>query len=191
MQNEDAAGKPREAGASAETLAALMEYIVGRHHAFLRVELPRLEAGIAAWSRDAGAAPDEPRQSLRRIFRRFRSELESHLQKEEQVLFPMIAELESAAARGDKPQKRAFGSIAHPIGMMEQEHQAARLMLEQLRRLAGDAADPAGASAAQQAVRARLAELEADLDVHSRLEDDRLFPRAIALESRQAAKGEA
>ena len=118
-------------------------------------------------------------ESLRTAFPQFRRELEGHLHKEEAVLIPLIVQIESAVSQGRKPARQAFGSIANPIGMMEQEHEAARRSLGAIRKMSG----------ADGETGAKLAALEADLDVHSRLEDEILFPRATALEGRQDRSG--
>ncbi|MGE5644939.1 MAG: hemerythrin domain-containing protein [Acidobacteriota bacterium] len=165
-----------ESAWSGSTLSALIQHIVGKHHAFLRVELPAIERMLAEWGTAAAGEHAGAAQSSRALFRRFRVELEGHLKKEEDVLFPMIEEIEKAAQCGEKTPRQAFGSIAHPIGVMEAEHEFARRCLDALGEVLRRSAVPIE-------IRARLAAMEADLKTHSDLEDRILFPRAIEMES--------
>jgi regulator of cell morphogenesis and NO signaling len=157
------------------TLDALIRHIVRTHHAFLREELPVIDCLIAKWS-TAGEERSSAPQSIRRLFRQFRRELDGHLKKEEDVLFPMIANIESAVTRGARAPRQTFGSIAHPIAIMEAEHEFARQCLEALRDLMRECT-------ISTEIRARMTAVERDLDIHSGLEDRILFPRAIKMES--------
>ena len=58
-------------------------------------------------------------------------ELQSHMFKEEQILFPAIRQLERSAELPRFP----FGTVANPIRMMEHEHDSAGQALEQIRDL--------------------------------------------------------
>lgn len=161
---------------SGATLEALIQHIVGNHHAFLREELPAIDSLIGKWCVAAPGAKDSTPQSFRSLFRQFRRELDGHLKKEEDILFPMIAKIESAARRGEAAPRQTFGSIAHPIAIMEAEHEYSRRCLEALGNIMRQCAIPAE-------IRARMTALESDLETHSALEDRILFPRAIELES--------
>jgi len=154
-------------------LEELIDHIVGTHHVYLRQALPRLTA-VAA----------EALTPLERVFLDLRSELESHMWKEEMVLFPLIRGLLAAEKTGVKPPPAHCGSVNNPIRVMEHEHAAATSALGEMRRLTGDYALPAGAPESHQTLFRGLSELEADLKTHIHLENDILFPRATALESR-------
>ena len=104
---------------------------------------------------------------LRRVFSALRMELESHMMKEEQILFPMIR-----AGRG----REAGG----PVAVMEQEHASAGAALQRLRELTNDFQPPEGACATWKGLWAGLADLESELHLHIHLENNILFPRAMA-----------
>ncbi len=174
MSKTGAAGTPETSWSNA-TLDALIRHIVGKHHAYLREELPAIDHLVGEWNAVPGAHSTTS-QSVRRLFRQFRRELEGHLKKEEDILFPMIVQIERAVARGEKPPRQTFGSIARPIDIMEAEHEFARRCLDALGDIMRECTGPVG-------FRARLAALEADLDIHAGLEDHILFPRAIEMES--------
>lgn len=175
MSKTGAAGAPGTFWCGA-TLDALIRHIVGKHHAFLREELPAIDCLIAKWSAAAGGEYGTVPQSVRRLFRQFRRELDGHLKKEEDILFPMIAKIESAVTCGERAPRQTFGSIAHPIAMMEAEHEFSRICLEALGK-----ALQQGTTSAE--IRARMAAVEKDLEIHSGLEDRILFPRVIEMET--------
>jgi regulator of cell morphogenesis and NO signaling len=164
------------------TLADLIRYIVSRHHAYLRAELPAIDRLLASPAIDNSDARAGERSTLTNIFRQFRRGIEEHLKKEEAVLFPMIEKVETARQAGQELPRFPFGSIAHPISVMEQEHQRARQELAQMRTLTTGYTTLPGLSDGQSAVLRKLKDIESDLEVHSRLEDEVLFPRAIGLE---------
>ena len=63
---------------------------------------------------------------LEKVFRFFKRELENHLRKEEEVLFPLIPQLEAAFDPAPRLPRFPFGPLANPIGVMEEDHDAER-----------------------------------------------------------------
>jgi regulator of cell morphogenesis and NO signaling len=161
----------------------LIVHIVNRHHTFLRRQLPRIEV---IFDRIVGKKPDETGGivlPLGKLFLGLRTELESHLLKEENVLFPYILRLEDARKSGSPTPKAHFGSVKRPIGMMEHEHDSADRVLQEMRRLTnGYPMEGSTCSNWRELFRA-LGELETDLVEHIRLENEILHPRAIRLEA--------
>ena len=155
------------------TLADLIGYIIAKHHTYLREALPAVENLLLPASNDT---------ALMSTFRRFRREMEEHMKKEEAILFPMIDRLEKARETGSAPPKLPFGSIGHPIAVMEEEHERARKELAEIRAVTGDYTRVPSGAGAQTSALDKLKALDADLEIHSRLEDEILFPRAIGLE---------
>ncbi|HEU0035915.1 MAG TPA: hemerythrin domain-containing protein [Kofleriaceae bacterium] len=146
--------------------AELVEHIEQHFHAGLRRELPRLIDGARRIERDHAGHASVPR-GLTDLLETFASELESHMQKEERVLFPILR----TGSRG--------GPVDMPIRMMEREHDSHADELAQIRTLTHDLAVPADASAAWQELYAGLAQLETELRQHIYLENNVLFARAI------------
>jgi regulator of cell morphogenesis and NO signaling len=165
--------------ADAMTLAELADHIERTHHAFLRSELPRLDAITEKVSRVHGDR--EPRlREVRQAFCAFRDELSSHMLKEERILFPMIRALQHASTRP------AFGcgSIANPIHQMESEHQHAGDALATMRAATDDYQPPPWACNTYRAMLDGLANLERDMHQHVHKENNVLFPKAIACEGK-------
>ena len=101
--------------------------------------------------------------------------------KEEQILFPYI---KGMAASGSRPGT-CFGTLQAPIANMIAEHDDAGSLLERLRELTHGYKTPDGACMSYQALYRGLEEFERDLHQHIHLENNILFPRAIALERAQ------
>ena len=97
------------------------------------------------------------------------------MQKEEQVLFPAIRDLEA----GRPAQSHCGSNLQGPISVMEHEHDNAGQALERMRTLSGDYTPPAEACNTFRAMLDALAELESDLHQHIHKENNILFPRAL------------
>jgi regulator of cell morphogenesis and NO signaling len=147
-------------------LEDVIEHILAAYHAPLREELPRLEA-MARKVLDVHRDKDPERLTeLVSVYTGLKHELESHMAKEEQILFPMI--------------RAGQGSMASaPISVMEHEHDSAGAALRRLRELTDDYEVPAAACNTWRALWHGLAALEESLHQHIHLENNILFPRAL------------
>lgn len=144
----------------------LIDYILNRYHAGLREELPRLESMARKVARVHGEKDPERLQRLVQAVLELKAELELHMLKEEQILFPMIREGEGTGADG-------------PIAVMMREHETAGELLQLIRVLTNDYTVPAEACNTWRALWLGLEALEADLHEHIHLENNILFPRAL------------
>lgn len=106
------------------------------------------------------------------------------MHKEELMLFPFLEQYGRSEALGRPLPPVPFGSVANPIGVMEREHEGAGGALLEIRELTRDFEYPSYACSTVRALFDGLKALEADLHVHIHLENNILFPRAIALEKR-------
>jgi regulator of cell morphogenesis and NO signaling len=105
------------------------------------------------------------------------------MMKEERVLFPLVAELETAAATNGRLPAFHCGSVNNPLDVMEDEHEHAGEALAKMRSLTQGYAPPPDACPTYVALLAGLAELEADLHLHIHKENNIMFPRAAKLEA--------
>ena len=168
------------------SLRDLIQHINTRHHEYLKLELPRLRARLDRMAMRHPDRDDALLPRLRAVFVEIQEDLELHLHKEEDILFPSIARMERAVANGQPPPPSPFGTVRNPIGMMEHEHARLQEMLVRMRTIARDYAAPDYACANFRAVFNTLNELEADLHEHIHVENDILHKRAVALEQGQA-----
>jgi len=164
-------------------LDALMQHIVVRHHAYLRKELPLMEKLIAHVRETRGRADVNTLAPLEKVFRFFKRELENHLRREEEVLFPLIRQVETASRSGARPPRFPFGPIANPIGIMEEDHDAERRQIEKMLVMTGNYTGPAETANTFRSLFEGLESLESDMRLHVHLEDHILFPRAGVLEN--------
>jgi regulator of cell morphogenesis and NO signaling len=164
------------------TLGQLIEHIVGKHHAYVKQELPRLQQLLKKVVAVHGATHPELEQ-IQQIFLGVSEELSSHIMKEEHILFPYIVALENAASSGRPKPRPAFGTVSNPVHMMELEHDSAGAALKEIRAFSSNYTPPDGACFSYKTLYAALKEFETDLHQHVHLENNMLFPRAIAMES--------
>jgi regulator of cell morphogenesis and NO signaling len=164
------------------TLTALADHIAATHHAYLRTELPRVDAMTKKVATVHGEH-DARLAQVRDTYAVLAAEMGSHMMKEEQILFPMIRQLEASVS------VPAFhcGSVANPIRVMEMEHDQAGGALAKMRELTDGFTPPDWACNTYRAMLDALAHLENDLHQHVHKENNILFPRAIALEMQKAA----
>ena len=166
------------------SLAALTTHIEQTHHDYMKKALPRLAELMArVVEAHGGNHPDLIETAA--VYGALRAELEDHLQKEEQVLFPMIRGMEASGSAAGLH----CGSVNAPIGVMEHEHDNAGAALRRLRELTDDYTTPADACPTYQALLDGLAEMESDLHLHIHKENNILHPRAAELEARLTAPG--
>lgn len=158
------------------TLATLVDYIVSVHHDYTKQALPQIFHYLQKVSYKHGDRHNE----LHRIFERFselKDEMEMHMQKEEQILFPRIKQLETAIQNG---QSSAL-SMQIPIAVMEDEHEHAGNLLKEIRGLSDNYNPPADACTTYRLSFAALQTFEEDLHRHVHLENNILFPRTLKL----------
>jgi len=75
-----------------------------------------------------------------------------------------------------------FGTVQNPVSMMMHEHDSASDALRAVRKASGGYVAPEDACVSFQTLYRALGEFEADLHQHVHLENNILFPRAIAME---------
>lgn len=164
----------------------LVKHIVATHHEYLKLELPAIGNRLAKVHSVHGPRDPEMLGRMVDVYGGLRAELELHLHKEETILFPFIEQYGRAAAQGASIPAVPFGSIANPIQVMENEHSSAGDALGELRTMTNNYELPPYACTTVGTLYEGLKALEADLHVHIHLENNILFPRAIALEGRSA-----
>lgn len=148
-------------------LGGLIEHILAAYHRPLREELPRLESMAGKVLQVHRDKDPERLPELFAVFRGLKAELEDHMMKEERILFPMIQQGQGMMAEG-------------PISVMEHEHDSAASALRRLRELTDGYEVPAEACNTWRALWHGLAALEKSLHQHIHLENNILFPRALA-----------
>jgi regulator of cell morphogenesis and NO signaling len=167
----------------------LIAHIVHKHHGFVRREIPRIEALLGKVKNRHGAAHPEV-ADIETLFLAAAQELQAHLMREEHVLFPFIEKLEFAATHNTAPPQGCFPSVEFPITRMLADHDDAGELFARIRDLTNRYTPPQGACMSFQALYRGIQNFEQDLHDHIHLENNILFPRAIALERGDARNAE-
>ncbi len=150
-------------------VSELIEFILQRYHEVHREQFPELIALAEEVERVHAGKPQVP-TGLALQLQALADELESHMQKEERVLFPMI--------------KSGMGAHATmPISVMEKEHEDAGEMVVSIMTLTHQLTLPEHACTTWKVLYQGVDEMLADLMNHIHLENSVLFPRALAGES--------
>jgi len=169
------------------SLARLAQHIVRVHHHCVRQELPRL-ASMASTLAAKGGDRAAELAKVAELIAKLHAEMYAHIQKEEQVLFPFISQMDQESIIAYPPAHACFRSVSHPIFMMEQEHESADHIVADLIRMTNHFESPSWACETHLALFSGLRDFEADLKQHVHLENDVLFPRAIQLETELKAR---
>ena len=159
----------------------LVDYIVNKHHSYVKEMLPTLSFHTQKIMSVHGDRHPELIK-IAHLFAQVKTELDQHLVKEEQILFPYVKALAHAKKRGEPFPPNRFGTVMNPIAMMEQEHDAVGQMCFSIRELSSDYTPPPDGCTTYQITFKELKEFEEDLHQHIHLENNILFPKAIALE---------
>jgi regulator of cell morphogenesis and NO signaling len=163
-----------------QPLADLIAHITSTHHVFVRQECPRIDALAGKVVAVHGKNHPELLQ-VQAVFSALGEELHVHLMKEEQVLFPYLVRLEESFIAGEPAPPAMFGPVVNPVRMMMQEHDNAGDALRSLRSITNDYSVPADACISYRTLYQALQGFEADLHQHIHLENNILFPRAVAM----------
>ncbi|WGE87365.1 hemerythrin domain-containing protein [Actinobacillus equuli subsp. haemolyticus] len=147
-------------------LGEIIDFIIPRFHDTHRNQLPiliELAEKVESVHADSADCPKGLAELIRKVY----ADLVNHMMKEEQILFPLIK-----AGRGKM--------AAAPISVMEAEHDEAGNDVEEIQKLTNNFTPPEGACTSWRNLYQGLQEFAADLDAHVDLENNNLFPRALA-----------
>ncbi|MBI2682321.1 MAG: iron-sulfur cluster repair di-iron protein [Acidobacteriales bacterium] len=166
---------------SGAAMAKVIQHIVRRHHAFVRGESPRLRE-LAAKVRSRHEAKHPELREVQTLVDLLADDMSAHMMKEEQILFPFIARMEHELSAGQPMPPSIFGTVANPVRMMIGEHESAGAILAELRKITDGFQPPEDACPSFRGLYAGIADFEKDLHLHVHLENNILFPRAMAME---------
>ena len=148
--------------APAETLP-LIDHILTRYHDTHRAEMDWL-IPLAQKVESVHGDHDDAPLGLTEALLALRDELDSHMAKEEQILFPLLRQ-------GGHP------AIQHPIAVMRNERDEAATLLQTITQVTHSLTLPEGACRSWTALYAGLEKFRDDLVMHMHLENEVLFPR--------------
>lgn len=148
----------------------LIDHVVNTHHAYLNSELPKLSQLVTKILRAHGVNHGEVLTRVHKLFHSLKADLEQHLIKEEEILFPMIKKYEESGEIELKEKIIKF------MDETEDEHDGAGNIIKELRRITDGFTVPADGCTTFRLTYDKLKELESDLFQHIHLENNILFP---------------
>lgn len=161
------------------SLSQLADHIVTTHHRYVKKEVEPILGYLQKIASKHGSRHPELLKVLE-LFTAVKEEMELHMGKEENVLFPRIKEAEQILAEG-KELLINRNYLQSPISMMEQEHDHAGAMLAEIRKLTNNYTPPEDACTTYRLSFVVLKAFELDLHTHVHLENNILFPKAMLL----------
>lgn len=162
-------------------LDRIVDHLIATHHSYVRAIVPTIVRHLAKL-RDVHGSRHPEVASVATLFDELSADLEQHLVREEQVIFPCVRDLAEHAERGFGISPSPFGTLKNALATLECEHEQARDKLRVISWLTDGYTFPADGCATYAVCMAELAEFEHDLRRHVHFENNVLFPKAIALE---------
>lgn len=163
-------------------LDLLTDYIEKKHHRYVRLKIEEIMPFLLKVARVHGDRHPELIE-VESLFAGCAEELQMHMKKEEQILFPFIRKMVQA---GGPVAPSPIGTVQNPIRMMMHEHDQEGERFRRIASLTDQYTPPADACNTYQVTFALLKEFEEDLHLHIHLENNILFPKSIELEQQPA-----
>lgn len=163
------------------TLSSQVNFILETYHNPLKENLPI----ILALSEKVARVHGEKHPELIRIdsiVHDFATEMTAHLRKEENILFPMMCELDKIQESGRTPNFHC-GSLGNPIRQMNSEHTDFDQMFIEIRTLSNNYTTPVDGCNSYRRLYEQLSWLDTETVAHALFEGDTLFKEAIEIES--------
>jgi regulator of cell morphogenesis and NO signaling len=164
------------------TIDFLTDYIINIHHRYLRDALPGIKEQLdhfAESHRQKYPYVDEAVKQFNYIYNEFLA----HTAKEEEILFPYIRQIAHAYDSKEPYASLLVRTLRKPVeAVMHHEHELIAKTLQRLRELTDNYTAPPKACVSHGVIFSLLKELDNDLVQHLYLENQILFPKAIAME---------
>lgn len=163
----------------------LSDYIIQTHHRYVK-ENAEIIYGLAHKVAQHHGSNHPELIPLADKTKAFLQDLMSHMAKEENILFPRIKKLQERQSHKGFGDEIPVGFFRNAIQMMEDEHAASGEDLEFFRKLTYNYSLPEDACNSYRYLFEKMKEFENDLFTHIHLENNILFPKAIATEEELA-----
>ena len=162
-------------------LYKLSEYIVHTHHSYVKKEMPQIIYYLQKVASKHGSKHVEL-YKIAELFADLSNEMTAHINKEEAIVFPAIKQLEQNGFRPVTFDKQTPEYLKLPVITLENEHEAAGNIMNEIRKLTDDYTAPTDSCTTFKLFYASLKAFEIDLHHHVHLENSILFPKALLLE---------
>lgn len=160
----------------------LTDYIVNVHHHYLRNALPGIRDYVDRFAdghRKKFPYLEELQHTVSQLHRTFIP----HLEQEEEIIFPYIRQISHAYYSRESYGSLLVRTLRKPVEeIMAHEHDTTGKLIQRMRALTSDYAAPEHACISHRVTFHKLREVDNDIVQHLHLENNILFPKAIAME---------
>jgi regulator of cell morphogenesis and NO signaling len=164
-----------------KTMTELINHILDKHHAYTREQLARLKK-LSAKVKAVHGAHQPELDRVDKIVQLMAEEMDGHMGKEEEQVFPYLKAVETAGGKKDgiaDPFLRE-SEDTHPLRILMWEHGMTGEEFVELNQLTNNFEPPEDACNSYRGLYHGLKELEQDLHQHVHLENNILFSKAEA-----------
>ncbi len=162
------------------SMSQLINHILKVHHKFVEENIPAIKFYLEKIEGIHGDNHPELHE-IKALFFQAADDLTVHMKKEEFILFPYIKAMEDSVNNNYPLSPPHFGVIENPISMMEHEHENEGDRFRRISFLSNHYSPPADACQTFKVAYSMLEEFERDLHTHIHLENNILFPKAVAV----------
>ncbi len=160
----------------------IIEYLKHAHFLFVKHKLPYIARLVESFKANHPAY-DQVEKDLKTVFPLFLEDFIHHIYEEEDTLFKYIKTLERSLKNISNPSKLYYMMERSSLQRFAMEHEAHDDEMEGIRRITKDYELSAGAPLHVKVIYSELIEFEKSLKTHARIENEILFPKAMALEN--------
>ena len=162
-------------------LDLLADYVEKTHHKYVEEKSAMLIPYLNKLCKVHGERHPELFE-INELFIGSAQDLAAHMKKEELILFPFIKQMVEAKKNGEALPAPRFGTVENPVAMMKHEHEAEGERFVKIAELTNNYEFPDDACGTYQVTYRMLEDFQNDLHKHIHLENNILFPKAIAME---------
>lgn len=160
----------------------LVDYIVNVHHHYMKQVMPEIKKILRSFTEDH-IKKYPYLNELENAFLQLNKDVFPHMKQEEEILFPYIKQIYHAYTSKESYASLLVRTLRKPVEeVMLKEHQSAIRHIHKMRTLTFDYSIPEKACISHRVCFYKLKELDNDLTQHIHLENNILFPKAIAIE---------
>lgn len=164
------------------SLDFLADYILNIHHRYLEKALPETNEYVNRFL--LGHRKKFPELAeLEKIMMRMMKEIPPHMKKEEEIIFPYIKQIYHAFQHKESYASLLIRTLRKPVEeVMQGEHESVGKQLHRMRDITNNYTLPEKPCITHRVTFSKLQELDNNLVQHIHLENNILFPKAIAME---------
>ena len=160
----------------------MVDYILNIHHSYIKQTVPELNRTLRSF---VSTHKDKYPYIffVEEAFNDLGTELIEHLEHEEESIFPYLKLVSTTHKRREIYGSLFVRTLSKPLSLIiESEHKRIAILLQQLRKTTNNYTFAGDVCPIHQVLYNKLKEFDADVTQHKGLEDNILFPKAIAME---------